>query len=86
MIPDNTDVVITHEPPVMILDQSSGIHWGNAPLRHQILEVKPRYHLFGHAHNGYGILKQDGIVFSNAAPSLLPHFHLKQIPTRESPC
>lgn len=67
MIPDNTDVVITHEPPIMILDQSSGIHWGNAPLRHQILEVKPRYHLFGHAHNGYGILKQDGIVFSNAA-------------------
>jgi hypothetical protein len=31
------------------------------------MEVKPRYHLFGHAHDGYGILKQDGIVFSNAA-------------------
>ena len=67
MIPNNIDVVITHEPPIMILDQSSGIHWGNAPLRNRILEAKPRYHLFGHAHNGYGILKQDGIVFSNAA-------------------
>ena len=66
-VPDNTDVIITHEPPVMILDRSAGTHWGNAPLRNRIMEVKPRYHLFGHAHDGYGILKQDGIVFSNAA-------------------
>ncbi len=67
MIPDNTDIVITHEPPVMILDESSGTHWGNAPLRNRIFKVKPRYHLFGHAHNGYGTIEQDGIVFSNAA-------------------
>ena len=67
LIPYDTDIVVTHEPPVMILDESVGIHWGNAPLRNRILEAKPRYHLFGHAHNGYGILKQDGIVFSNAA-------------------
>lgn len=26
MIPADTDIVVTHEPPVMILDQSSGIH------------------------------------------------------------
>lgn len=67
LIPDDTDVVITHEPPVMILDESSGIHWGNAPLRNRITEIKPRYHLFGHAHEGYGIQKQEGIVFSNAS-------------------
>ena len=67
MIPNNTDVVITHEPPVMILDRSAGTHWGNAPLRNRIIEIKPRYHLFGHAHDGYGIIKQDGIVFSNAS-------------------
>ena len=67
LIPDDADVVITHEPPVMILDESSGIHWGNAPLRNRITEIKPRYHLFGHAHEGYGIQKQEGIVFSNAS-------------------
>ena len=67
LIPDDADVVITHEPPIMMLDESSGIHWGNAPLRNRILKVKPRYHLFGHAHNGYGTIKQDGIIFSNAA-------------------
>ena len=67
LIPLGTDIVVTHEPPVMILDQSIGIHWGNAPLRNRVIDVKPRYHLFGHAHQDYGISKQDGIVFSNAA-------------------
>ena len=67
LVPDDTDIVITHEPPVMILDKSAGTHWGNAPLLNRILEIKPRYHLFGHAHDGYGTVKQDGIVFSNAA-------------------
>ena len=67
IIPKGTDIVVTHEPPVMILDESAGIHWGNAPLRNRIFEIKPRYHLFGHAHDGYGIIKQDGIAFSNAA-------------------
>ena len=67
LIPEDADIVITHEPPDMILDESSGTHWGNAPLRNRIFETKPRYHLFGHAHNSYGTIKQDGIVFSNAA-------------------
>lgn len=67
LVPDDTDIVITHEPPVMILDKSAGTHWGNAPLLNRILEIKPRYHLFGHAHDGYGTVKQEGIVFSNAA-------------------
>jgi Icc-related predicted phosphoesterase len=67
LIPADSDVVVTHEPPVMILDESAGVHWGNVPLRNRILQVKPRYHLFGHAHNGYGTVERDGIVFSNAA-------------------
>ena len=67
LIPADADVVVTHEPPVMILDESAGVHWGNAPLRNRILQVKPRYHLFGHAHNSYGTVERNGIVFSNAA-------------------
>ena len=67
LIPFGTDIVVTHEPPAMILDESVGIHWGNAPLRNRIMEVKPRYHLFGHSHGGYGTVKQDNVVFSNAA-------------------
>ena len=66
-IPEGTDVVITHEPPITILDESAGRNWGNIPLLNRIKEVKPRYHLFGHVHDGYGITKQNGIVFSNAS-------------------
>lgn len=66
-IPDNVDVLVTHEPPAMILDESQGIHWGNAFLKKRIYEVKPRYHLFGHVHGAGGIETYDGIVFSNAA-------------------
>lgn len=67
LIPNNVDVLVTHEPPVMILDESNGTHWGNALLRNRILQVKPKYHLFGHAHDAYGLEEHNGIVFSNGA-------------------
>ena len=67
LIPDTVDVLVTHEPPMMILDESHKIHWGNKNLRNRVFEVAPKYHLFGHAHEGYGTEKQNGIVFSNAA-------------------
>ena len=67
LIPDGIDVLVTHEPPVMILDESSGTHWGNAPLRNHVFQVKPKYHLFGHAHDAFGILTHEGICFSNGS-------------------
>lgn len=73
LIPEGTDIVITHEPPIMILDESAGTHWGNFPLFKRIMEVRPRYHLFGHAHESCGTLKQDNIIFSNGA--ILDNFY-----------
>lgn len=67
LIPSEVDVLVSHEPPFMILDESNHIHWGNAPLRNRVFEVKPRFHFFGHAHEAYGTEKLQGIVFSNAA-------------------
>ena len=67
LIPDDTDIVVTHEPPVMILDKSAGTHWGNAPLRNRLMAIKPRYHLFGHAHESFGTLKEDCTIFSNVS-------------------
>lgn len=67
LIPSDTDILVTHEPPVMILDLAEGTHWGNAPLYRRIMEVKPIYHLFGHVHGSYGIVKKDGVIFSNAS-------------------
>ena len=67
LIPADVNVLITHEPPMMILDESNGTHWGNLPLRNRVMEIKPQYHLFGHAHEAYGIIVQDGIIFSNGS-------------------
>jgi len=66
-IPSGTDIVVTHEPPMDILDKTGDKAWGNFFLWKRILEIKPKYHLFGHAHSAQGVLKKDGIVFSNAS-------------------
>lgn len=67
LIPDDVDVLVTHEPPCEILDFSSGTHWGNLDLLRRVETVKPHYHLFGHAHDGYGMINKDGIIYSNAS-------------------
>lgn len=67
MIPDGVDILVTHEPPIMILDKSSNIHWGNTSLRNRVFQIKPNYHLFGHAHESHGIVQEADIVFANGA-------------------
>jgi len=56
LIPDDTDVLITHEPPYGILDKTHvlGKHMGCLYLTGALLRVKPRLHVFGHIHGGYG--------------------------------
>ena len=67
LIPADVNVLITHEPLTMILDKSSGTHWGNIRIRNKVLDVKPQYHLFGHAHESFGVEEHNGIIFSNGA-------------------
>lgn len=66
-IPDDSDIVVTHQPPMNILDFCDNIHYGSQSLREKIRKVHPSYHLFGHIHNTYGITERTGTVFSNAA-------------------
>ena len=63
----SADVVITHEPPTMIMDYSSGTHWGNIKIRKRVQEIKPRFHLFGHAHESYGFKIIGETRYSNAS-------------------
>ena len=79
MIPDDVDVLITHEPPVMILDESECTHWGNALLRARVFQVKPQLHLFGHVHKANGTTSENGIIFSNAAMHNNQCFHTFEI-------
>jgi Icc-related predicted phosphoesterase len=67
-IPEDSDVLITHGPPYGILDQvPSGEHVGCEELLKALQRIRPKVHVFGHIHESYGMLKQDGTVFINAS-------------------
>lgn len=70
-IPPDTQVIVTHEPPLGILDreESLGIgEYGSTEIRKQVSTLPAlRLHLFGHSHNGYGIYQENGVTFSNGA-------------------
>lgn len=68
LIPNDLDILITHNPPYKIMD--STIMDGNLgcqDLLKKILEVKPRIHVFGHVHEGYGTHTEAGFQFFNAS-------------------
>lgn len=79
MIPDHTDILVTHGPPYGVLDasrfnQDSGTvgdavnHAGCEELSKAVFDrVKPSLHLFGHIHPGYGKIKKEEIWFVNAS-------------------
>lgn len=71
IIPKDTDVLITHEPPTGILDTAGPKLLGNDLLRDKVIKIRPKCHLFGHAHGSNGIIEKDSIIYSNAA--LLDH-------------
>lgn len=55
LIPDNTDILVTHGPPRLWLDRTtSGEKVGSTTLLERVEEICPQYHIFGHIHEGYG--------------------------------
>ena len=71
MIPDDTDVLITHGPPWGLLDQirpgRKVEHLGCGELLKAVRRVKPKLHVFGHIHGGYGSFKEGPTQFVNAS-------------------
>ncbi len=66
-IPLKSDILISHQPPYHILDSSRDINYGDLSLLQAVLKIQPKYHLFGHIHDAYGIEKTDNTTFVNAA-------------------
>lgn len=63
LIPEDIDILITHSPPFGILDNvENRKNVGSSSLRETIEKIKPRLHVFGHTHEGYGqmLLKHSG--------------------------
>ena len=68
LIPALTDVLITHGPPMGVLDKTSrDEHVGCQDLREAVAKVRPRLHVFGHIHEAYGVHRDDHTLFVNAS-------------------
>ncbi len=69
-IPDDTDVLITHNPPYHIGDfvPSARSNEGSPSLYKEVTErIKPAIHAMGHVHEGRGIYIKNNITFINAS-------------------
>ena len=67
-IPMKTEVLITHGPPHGIQDQvGRGEHLGCEELTARLATVKPRLHIFGHIHDGYGVTRTKPTTYINAS-------------------
>ena len=62
-IPENTDILITHGPPIGILDNEMGCE----ELKQRVESIKPTLHLFGHIHEQHGTIQKQETVYVNAA-------------------
>lgn len=74
-VPSDIDVLVTHTPPHKILDLcpdinskiASWVNVGCEALRLEIDRIKPKLHVFGHIHEGYGQIVEEDTIFVNAS-------------------
>jgi len=68
LIPEGTQVLITHGPPLGILDRVwGGDRVGCADLLERVRELQPKVHAFGHIHEGSGIDVREGTTYVNGS-------------------
>lgn len=67
LIPEDTNVLITHTPPFNKLDFVRSLHVGCPLLLAAVEKVKPKYHIFGHIHEGYGTIDNGNTTFVNCS-------------------
>ena len=68
-IPEGLDILITHGPLFAILDHSlsSERREGCPELLEAVFQARPRVHVFGHIHHGYGTLRTTDTLFVNTS-------------------
>lgn len=67
-IPKNLDILITHGPAYGILDMNDDHELcGCKALLEQVNERKPKIHIFGHIHEGYGEFSNETTKFLNVS-------------------
>ncbi|MGN7203829.1 metallophosphatase domain-containing protein [Pedobacter sp. SAFR-022] len=67
-IPAITDILVTHGPPMGILDRVGlNDHVGCADLLRHVKRIKPKFHVFGHIHGSYGRWNRPNTQYINAS-------------------
>ncbi len=68
LIPPKTDVLITHGPPYGHGDRTIlGEIIGCRDLLEVVERIRPRFHIFGHIHEGAGLTANEHTDFINAS-------------------
>lgn len=68
LVPDGTDILLTHGPPAGIRDRTAGgDDAGCADLLRELDRIRPRLHVFGHIHEGYGRTDAPSRISVNAS-------------------
>jgi Icc-related predicted phosphoesterase len=68
LIPKDTDILVTHGPPMGILDKTTkGLSVGCEELTRTVKSLHLKMHIFGHIHEAYGCQEVDGTEFINAS-------------------
>jgi predicted phosphohydrolase len=68
LIPAGIDVLVTHGPPFGVRDRVlDGTPVGCEELLSAIARVRPRVHVFGHIHEGYGVERVGATLHANAS-------------------
>ncbi|DAZ98090.1 TPA: hypothetical protein N0F65_005252, partial [Lagenidium giganteum] len=72
-IPSDVDVLMTHGPPNGVLDKTvTGLRVGEESLLKEIISrCRPKFHVFGHIHEAYGVTRLGSTVFINCATNTL---------------
>lgn len=68
LIPEDTDILITHGPPQGIGDMTASCtQAGCKDLLDRVRKIKPQLHIFGHIHEAYGVYSNQHTTFINAS-------------------
>ena len=68
LIPADMDVLITHGPPMGMLDLTPrGDRAGCEALAARLEHLRVRLHVFGHIHHSYGVVERGGRISVNAS-------------------
>lgn len=69
-IPEGIDILVTHGPPMGTLDETfGGERAGCEQLRDRLAAMRepPRLHVFGHIHEGHGVVRTPPTTYVNAS-------------------